>query len=1250
MSALNPQDLPGRKCQCAGHCSSSKNSLSRREFLGMLGAGSAAVLLPFPAFADFDLPADQLEQWKRSLRAPAAPRRYSSETHKDARMHLGGIGTGNFEIGSDGHFTTWQLFNTLRDGEVPFYFLVKTGSGTRLLQTAGGPDWPRVRHIEMTGEYPIAELQFQDPELPIKLALTAFSPFSPLDSEVSALPLAMLIFKVRNDSAQPQTVSVAGILQNPVGYEASAENKNHKGSCFGGNINVPLQEGSAGGLLMRAVGEEGAHLPKPLRVLTLANLRGLQNPPYDRPPGFDMQILGDPPVLPGKGEQSNTLVWLESAPTTIPEAFLTSVGEAVKQGALLIFSGSSMPLLEAYGSWTGGKPIADVEARPDILFEDFEHGYSNWKVEGEAFGSEPAHGTLPNQQAVSGFLGRGLVNTYLNGDDSVGRLISKPFVIERRFIRFLVGGGQHARTQIRLIVNGKTVRATSGKDNERLEPAIWHVGQWQGQTAHIEIVDEQNGPWGHINVDQIEFCDLPGDRATMLALEQLLPARFSGLSTNPGPEKGKKLVRLENLELQPGATESRTRAGLQLTTRALGKGKVVIAAGPLLEASEAPLSNPRRQAYESICELAGVEYKVPPGPHPKAPGFGTVALASLAGNATVLTSFENLNEAWESFAERGAFAPLKPAAASPPTARGSTTFGAVAATVTVPPGKAVEVPFLLAWQFPNKYSQGAEGALMGCHYATRWPEAGAVMREAVRNYASLRDRTELFRKTFYDSTLPYWLLDCLTANAAILRHIGVVFRIANGDVYGWEGSNGCCNPTCTHVWGYEQTLSRLFPELEREMRRIDFSHQQRADGGINNRTDVPSPPRPTGEQPFADGHASCVLKAYREALNSHDERFLKEYWPAVKRAVEYLIGRDAKASNGEPGGILQDDQWNTYDEALHGVTTFISGYYLAALRTGEEWARRMGETAAADRFHNIFQKGQNKLVELCWNGEYFQQHLPDYLNRQGEVGPGCMADQLIGQWWAHQLGLGYLLPKEMVISALQAIFKYNFKSDLTGWRHAPRAFAGEKDKGLIICTWPKGGRPASVMLYSDEVWTGIEYQVAGHMIYEGLIDEGLGIVKAARDRYDGIPRAPIPRNPWNEIECGGHYARAMSSWSLLLALSGWHYDSTRKSLRFSPRYQEQQFKSFFAAPAGWGSVRQSLQGQRQLCELQVSEGHLDLVELTLAARVSARTLRARLGGKEIKGQLQVEGELVRIHFKTPIAIKAGSALSIELRP
>jgi uncharacterized protein (DUF608 family) len=556
------------------------------------------------------------------------------------------------------------------------------------------------------------------------------------------------------------------------------------------------------------------------------------------------------------------------------------------------------------------------------------------------------------------------------------------------------------------------------------------------------------------------------------------------------------------------------------------------------------------------------------------------------------------------------------------------------------------VPFLLTWHYPNKYNQA--GVWMGCHYATLWTDAAAVMREAAVHFPKWREKTERFHRAFYDSTLPYWLLDCLTSQAAIIRHVGVVFRIANGDIYGWEGSNGCCQPTCTHVWGYEQTLSRLFPELERDMRRIDFKHQQRKDGGVNNRTDVPSPQHPTGEQPFADGHASCILKAYREALNQGDDAWLKAYWPHIKRAVEYLIARDAATAGGTPEGILRDDQWNTYDEALHGVTTFISGYYLAALRAGEEWARRVGDMKSAERFHAIFLKGQDNLVKLCWNGDYFQQKLDDYLKRPGEVGPGCMADQLIGQWWAHQLGLGYLLPREKVQGALRAIFKNNWMSDLTGWKHSPRAFAGVKDKGLIICTWPKGGRPGHVMLYSDEVWTGIEYQVAAHMIYEGMIEEAFAVVKGARDRYDGIPRLPIPRNPWNEIECGGHYARAMSSWSLLLAASGYEYDRPARVLRFTPRVTPASFKAFFCGPEGWGSLCQLREGQTQRNEIKLIDGELGVSEVRLATAVQPQKVSVTLGGTTVAAKFQIVSEGIVVSLDKQAVIKAGDALVISL--
>ena len=252
---ISTTDLGGaeqsrRKCNCSGNCG--PQPLNRREFLGLVGAGAAATLLGPTAWGAFELPADELDRWRRDLLAPAQPRRYLSDKHTDARMHVGGIGTGNFEIGADGQFTTWQLFNTLRDGQVPLHLLIRAGATTRLLQTAGGPDWPRVKQIEMTGEYPVAELRFRDPDLPVEVELTAFSPFAPLDERFSSMPLAALVFRLKNPTKQKQNVSLTALMQNPVGYDAAWENNSASNPCFGGNVNEVWQAGGAGGLFMRA--------------------------------------------------------------------------------------------------------------------------------------------------------------------------------------------------------------------------------------------------------------------------------------------------------------------------------------------------------------------------------------------------------------------------------------------------------------------------------------------------------------------------------------------------------------------------------------------------------------------------------------------------------------------------------------------------------------------------------------------------------------------------------------------------------------------------------------------------------------------------------------------------------------------------------------------------------------------------------------------------------------------------------------
>ncbi len=1256
-----------RDCDCSGGgpCgpgSSDDDGVTRRGFLTLIGAGAAGTLLAGPAFAEAQKKAEaELAAWKRDVRK-STPRRYFSDVHTDARFPLGGIGTGNIELGADGQLTTWQLFNTLRDGYVPFFFGVRAGKSAKLLQTTGGPpDLPRVKRIEMTGEYPVAVLRFEDPDLPVHLEMSAFTPFSPLDTPVSSLPVACFVFRIHNPTSVQQTVSLAALMQNPVGYDAMGQTQSFNSvgfntperrldgrhPNFGGNVNEASRDGGKTTLLsFRAEPGDAGTLDKPVHLHTNLPVSAFNASPGDLPQTLTVDGLDRLPAHANGADADRVLIWLEAAGLDVPERALVAARDAVRAGATLVFSGSSMPLLQAFADATGGKPLDTARLAPDILFEDFETGYDRWTVTGDAFGTAPAQGTLPNQQNVSGFRGQRLVNSFAGGDDTTGRMTSRPFTIERNYIRFLVGGGRHATTQIRLVVDGKTVRAQSGKDNERLDPAFWDVREWKGRSAHIEIVDEQQGAWGHINVDHIEFADAPISHRVLVVLEELLPARFAAVRTEKGRPVFENLLPRQGATVQPVAAAAAGGEMRSLVTQPIGRGRVTLAQGPILDAPEVELVGARRQAIRLLAPLIGARYDAPLGVPPEAPGFGTLALAvtgQAASSVSALPAFTDWKAAWKTFADKGQFMPLTNAT-TPPTPTGETVNGALAASVTIAPGKTVEVPFFLGWRYPNKRS-GA-GVPMGNHYATRWPDATAVVRDVARNFPNLRARTERFRKTFYDSTLPYYLLDCLTSQISTIRHIGVVFRIANGDIYGWEGSNGCCPPTCTHVWGYEQTLARLFPDLERDMRRIDFKHQQRPDGGVNNRTEVPSPPRPTGEHPFSDGHASTILKAYREALNTDDSSYLKEYWPHVKRAMEYLITRDA--SGGTPDGTLSDDQWNTYDNAIHGVNSFIGGYYLAALRAGEEWARRIGDTPSADRFHAIFEKGRGKLVELCWNGEYFQQHLPGYENRAGEYGPGCLSDQILGQWWAHQLDLGYLLPPEQVRSALRAVVKHNWRTDFTNFRHNWRKFAGGSDKGLLICTWPRGGRPRSTIPYVDEVWTGVEYQVAAHLIYEGMVDEAFAIVKGARDRYDGIPRPPMPRSPWNEIECGGHYARALSSWSLLSALSGFACDGPAKTVRFAPRVTPDNFKSFFTGPECWGSLRQTRRGSSQQNEIGLVEGRLSIAELHLTPARFPEQVRVTVNGRPIPATFRPASDGVLIALATPYNLTPGETLKVRL--
>jgi len=324
-------------------------------------------------------------------------------------------------------------------------------------------------------------------------------------------------------------------------------------------------------------------------------------------------------------------------------------------------------------------------------------------------------------------------------------------------------------------------------------------------------------------------------------------------------------------------------------------------------------------------------------------------------------------------------------------------------------------------------------------------------------------------------------------------------------------------------------------------------------------------------------------------------------------------------------------------------------------------AKVLGHTDKAAQYREVFAKGSKKYSELLWNGEYFKQivnvelwderHGPKSMaKRPGYVcpdtepryqyGPGCISDMLLGQWFATNVALSYLLPAEQVKSAISAIFRHNWKSDLTTHATVQRVYALNDEAGLLLCSWPNGGRPQYPFPYADEVWTGIEYQVAAHLIQEGMVDEGLSIVKGVRDRYDGAKR-----NPWDEVECGHHYARAMSSWSLIVALSGYHYDAGRQHLAFAPRLNPENFRCFFSAGTAWGRFSQSIMEGDYTAELRPAWGELTLKTLKLPLPgQNAVALRHR---QSVHAQISSEGEIV---FNTPLHLQAGQTLEIRAEP
>ncbi len=475
-------------------------------------------------------------------------------------------------------------------------------------------------------------------------------------------------------------------------------------------------------------------------------------------------------------------------------------------------------------------------------------------------------------------------------------------------------------------------------------------------------------------------------------------------------------------------------------------------------------------------------------------------------------------------------------------------------------------------------------------YAGRFKDSASLARYWRDNYRRLRQASAAFSETFYDTTLPDVVVEAIAANLTILKS-PTVLRQADGRLWCFEGCNddsGCCSGSCTHVWNYAQAICHLFPALERTLRETEFQVSQDERGHQTFRSNLPIRPVAHGWHAASDGQLGGIMKAHREWRISGDTAWLQLLWPRIKQSLDYCI----QTWDPRGKGVLEEPHHNTYDIEFWGPDGMCSSFYLGALRAAIE----MGTALDADTqaYERLLDRGRRTLETELFDGEYFYQQVTTQglnakfnplqaggsgtgyrdivqrVNQQGpkyQYGTGCISDGVLGFWLASMCGLSDpIVDRDKVRSNLAAIHRYNLKADLSDHANPQRpSYALGHEGGLLLCTWPKGGKLSLPFVYSNEVWTGIEYQVAGHLMQEGMVKRGLDIVRACRDRYDGRVR-----NPFNEYECGHWYARAMSSYGMLQALTGLRYDAVDQTLFVDS--QVGNFRSFLSCATGWGSV------------------------------------------------------------------------------
>jgi uncharacterized protein (DUF608 family) len=605
-----------------------------------------------------------------------------------------------------------------------------------------------------------------------------------------------------------------------------------------------------------------------------------------------------------------------------------------------------------------------------------------------------------------------------------------------------------------------------------------------------------------------------------------------------------------------------------------------------------------------------------------------------------------------------------------PEAAERNSVGSVCLRRTMAPGAKADFTFLLAWHFPNRTTafgwedlnrdtSGVDpNAIIGNHYCRRFGDAWEAAEYAAQNLPALEARMKRFLAAMRESTLPAPVKEAAMANLSTLA-TPTCFRTADGKFRGFEGmgdDRGCCPGNCTHVWNYETTTQFLFPPLARSMREAAFDLADHLNGMLPIRMALPEG-RQTRGTTAADGTMGQIIKTFIDWQLSGDREWLLRMWPRVRKALEFAWIEGGWDANRD--GVMEGVQHNTYDVEFYGPNPFCGVYYLGALRACEEMARAAGDRAFAAECRRLFDNGSRWIDANLFNGQYYVQQIrgipreqiAEQLRSTGgaedpehpdfQLGEGCLADQLIGQYLADIAGLGPLLASDNIRKTLESILRFNYRSNLARHDSVQRVYALNDEAAILVCDYGARKRPAVPFPYYSESWTGIEYLVATQLLFAGRIAEGVRCYENVRRRYDGERR-----NPWDECECGHHYARAMSAWSGIVALSGFRYAGNEERVIIAPRGPDSDFRSFWSAGGGWGVFSRLARNGRTRCTLSVIEGKLRCRSVELEPSLGTKAA-ARIGETAVTYEMTRVGRHAVFLFPETIELAPGADLNLE---